>query len=124
MTKAGLDIDAEAIERSAHRLTMTVLMTPDTANFAGNVHGGTILKLLDRSELSKLQYFDRETDPKNPSMRSLNEAEKQRILINTILACQNYTQPDVQAAIKRLSEFDPSERVKQAAMEVTGKKKT
>lgn len=26
---------------------MTVLMTPDTANFAGNVHGGTILKLLD-----------------------------------------------------------------------------
>ncbi len=29
-------------------LTMTVLMTPDTANFAGNVHGGTILKLLDQ----------------------------------------------------------------------------
>jgi acyl-CoA hydrolase len=33
---------------SAHELTMTVLMTPDTANFAGNVHGGTILKLLDQ----------------------------------------------------------------------------
>ena len=30
-----------------HQLTMTVLMTPDTANFAGNVHGGSILKLLD-----------------------------------------------------------------------------
>jgi len=29
-------------------LTMTVLMTPDMANFAGNVHGGTILKLLDQ----------------------------------------------------------------------------
>jgi len=29
-------------------LTMTVLMTPDLANFAGNVHGGTILKLLDQ----------------------------------------------------------------------------
>jgi acyl-CoA hydrolase len=27
---------------------MTVLMTPDTANFAGNVHGGAILKLLDQ----------------------------------------------------------------------------
>lgn len=27
---------------------MTVLMTPDMANFAGNVHGGTILKLLDQ----------------------------------------------------------------------------
>ena len=33
---------------SAHQLTMTVLMTPDMANFAGNVHGGTILKLLDQ----------------------------------------------------------------------------
>jgi uncharacterized protein (TIGR00369 family) len=31
-----------------HELSMTVLMTPDTANFAGNVHGGTILKLLDQ----------------------------------------------------------------------------
>jgi len=31
-----------------HELTMTVLMTPDMANFAGNVHGGTILKLLDQ----------------------------------------------------------------------------
>ena len=31
----------------AHELTMTVLMTPDMANFAGNVHGGTILKYLD-----------------------------------------------------------------------------
>ncbi len=30
----------------AHQLSMTVLMTPDTANFSGNVHGGTILKLL------------------------------------------------------------------------------
>lgn len=26
---------------------MTVLMTPDTANFSGNVHGGSILKMLD-----------------------------------------------------------------------------
>lgn len=32
----------------SHQLIMTVLMTPDTANFAGNVHGGTILKLLDQ----------------------------------------------------------------------------
>lgn len=31
-----------------HQLMMTVLMTPDMANFTGNVHGGTILKLLDQ----------------------------------------------------------------------------
>ncbi|MEK8052982.1 acyl-CoA thioesterase [Ideonella sp. DXS22W] len=36
------------MELPRHQLTMTVLMTPDTANFAGNVHGGTILKLLDQ----------------------------------------------------------------------------
>jgi acyl-CoA hydrolase len=33
--------------RPTHELSMTVLMTPDMANFAGNVHGGTILKFLD-----------------------------------------------------------------------------
>ncbi len=27
---------------------MTVLMTPDMANFSGNVHGGTLLKFLDQ----------------------------------------------------------------------------
>jgi acyl-CoA hydrolase len=31
-----------------HELSMTVLMTPDMANFSGNVHGGTILKFLDQ----------------------------------------------------------------------------
>jgi acyl-CoA hydrolase len=36
------------MDMPAHQLTMTVLMTPDTANFAGHVHGGTILKLLDQ----------------------------------------------------------------------------
>lgn len=36
------------MELPAHQLSMTVLMTPDTANFSGNVHGGTILKLLDQ----------------------------------------------------------------------------
>ena len=30
-----------------HELTMTVLMTPDMANFSGKVHGGAILKKLD-----------------------------------------------------------------------------
>ena len=32
----------------AHQLSMTVLMSPDMANFSGNVHGGAILKLLDQ----------------------------------------------------------------------------
>lgn len=36
------------IEMPAHELSMTVLMTPEMANFSGNVHGGTILRLLDQ----------------------------------------------------------------------------
>jgi uncharacterized protein (TIGR00369 family) len=30
------------------QMNMTLLMTPDMANFSGNVHGGIILKLLDQ----------------------------------------------------------------------------
>ncbi|MGA8010112.1 MAG: acyl-CoA thioesterase [Thiomonas sp.] len=33
---------------ASHQLTMTLLMTPDMANFADNVHGDTLLKLLDQ----------------------------------------------------------------------------
>lgn len=32
----------------SRRLEMTVLMTPDMANFSGNVHGGVLLNWLDR----------------------------------------------------------------------------
>ncbi|MFT3734699.1 MAG: acyl-CoA thioesterase [Rhodocyclaceae bacterium] len=38
----------EADTQPSHQLTMTVLMTPDMANFSGNVHGGAVLKLLDQ----------------------------------------------------------------------------
>ncbi len=31
-----------------HQLNMTVLMTPDMANFSGKVHGGALLKQLDQ----------------------------------------------------------------------------
>ena len=35
------------MENNSTSLSMTVLMTPDKANFSGNVHGGTLLKYLD-----------------------------------------------------------------------------
>jgi acyl-CoA hydrolase len=38
-----------------HRLSMTVLMTPDMANFSGNVHGGTILKQLRQETDQRLR---------------------------------------------------------------------
>ena len=35
-------------DEDLHRLSMTILMTPDMSNFAGNVHGGLLLKYLDQ----------------------------------------------------------------------------
>lgn len=43
-----LDQERPIAQAEQAELTMSVLMTPDTANFSGNVHGGTILKLLDQ----------------------------------------------------------------------------
>src|SRR5947209_12737788 len=40
----GSDHEADRL----HRLSMTILMTPDMSNFAGNVHGGLLLKYLDQ----------------------------------------------------------------------------
>ncbi|MBM3117272.1 acyl-CoA thioesterase [Jeongeupia naejangsanensis] len=40
-----------------HQLTMTVLMTPDMANFSGNVHGGALLKLMDEAAYACASRF-------------------------------------------------------------------
>jgi len=40
------------IEQDPRRLDMTVLMTPDMANFSGKVHGGALLNLPDRVAFS------------------------------------------------------------------------
>jgi len=41
------------------QLEMTVLMTPDMANFSGKVHGGALLNLLDRVAFSCASRFSR-----------------------------------------------------------------
>ncbi|WP_197710124.1 acyl-CoA thioesterase [Micropruina glycogenica] len=46
-------------EHEPHTLTLTVLMTPETANFAGNVHGGHLLKVLDQVAYSCASRFTR-----------------------------------------------------------------
>src|SRR5439155_1488182 len=81
----------------------------------------TILMLLDRAELSKLKYFDRETDPKNPAFRPLNDQEQQRILINTMLGAQHLKVPEVQAKLRELAQSDPSPRVRAAGIEILSK---
>jgi acyl-CoA hydrolase len=45
LTSPGAPVTVDA---DRHRLSMTILMTPDMSNFAGNVHGGILLKYLDQ----------------------------------------------------------------------------
>jgi acyl-CoA hydrolase len=47
-------------DQDSRRLEMTVLMTPDMANFSGKVHGGALLNLLDRVAFSCASRFSKE----------------------------------------------------------------
>ncbi len=78
----------------------------------------TILKLLSRDELSRLDVYDRETDPKNPVFRKLSEQERERYLINTMQGARKLGSPAVDEQMRVLSETDPSARVRYAAKEI------
>ena len=91
-------------------LSLAQLNQPDVAD--------TILMLLNRDELDKLQILDRETDPQNPSFRPLNEQEKLRILINTMLGAKNLKVDAVQEKLKDLAKNDPSPRVRAAGVQI------
>jgi hypothetical protein len=80
----------------------------------------TILMLLTRSELAKLRVLDRETDPKNPKFRNLNELEQQRFLIVAMEPALHLDVPEVRAKLKEIAEKDPSPRVRAGAVEVMG----
>jgi uncharacterized protein (TIGR00369 family) len=45
MQKGSEGMSEQSVDQ--RELTMSVLMTPNMANFSGNVHGGVLLKLLD-----------------------------------------------------------------------------
>jgi HEAT repeat protein len=78
----------------------------------------TILKLLSREELSQLKYYDRESDPKSPSFRTLSDLEQQRILINTMIGAAKLDVPTVRDKLKWLRDNDPSPRVRAAGREL------
>jgi hypothetical protein len=79
-----------------------------------------IMKLLQRSELAKLKVFDRETDPKNPVFRTLNELEQERFLINTMDAAKGLEVAQVRQQLEKIRASDPSSRVRAAAVQVLG----
>jgi hypothetical protein len=100
--------DAELVWDSA--LSLSELGLPDGQD--------TVLKLLDRKELASLKYFDRESDPKNPTFRTLSEEEQQRILINAMEGVKNLKSPVVVAKLQEIAEKDPSQRVRWQGKEV------
>ena len=100
--------DVELVWSSA--LSLAQLNQKDVAD--------TILKLLDRKELSQSKVLDRETDPKNPTYHLLSDEEQQRILINTMIGAIKLDVPAVREKIVWLKDNDPSPRVRAAAEEV------
>ena len=75
---------------------------------------GEVMKLLSRAELDQAEFFDRETDPKNPRFRKLSEPEKERILINAMIGGIRLQVPGVHAQIRKVAESDTSGRVREA----------
>lgn len=79
------------MELPEHQLSMTVLMTPDTANFSGNVHGGTILKWLDQVAYAcASRYAGRYVVTLSVDQVMFKEPVFVGELLN-FLACVNYT---------------------------------
>jgi hypothetical protein len=95
-------------------LSLAELNQPDAA--------GTVMMLLSRDELAKKRYLDRETDWKHPVYRNLSEQEQERFLINTMQGARHLDVPEVQAAIRKIAETDPSVRVREAGKQILGEK--
>lgn len=96
-------------------LSLAQLNQPDAAD--------TVLGLLDRDQLAKVHYYDRESDPKNPAFRSLGDAEIQRFLINAMIGASRLEVPAVQERIRKITQTDPSLRVREAGQQVIREKR-
>jgi len=98
-----------------HQLSMTVLMTPDMANFAGNVHGGTILKLLDQVAYAcAARYAGRYVVTLSVDQVMFREAIHVGELV-TFLAAVNHTgTSSMEIGIKVLAEDIRTQQVRHA----------
>jgi acyl-CoA hydrolase len=98
-----------------HELTMTVLMTPDMANFTGNVHGGTVLKLLDQAAYAcASRYAGRYVVTLSVDQVMFREPIHVGELV-TFLASVNYTgTTSMEVGIKVLTENIQTQSVRHA----------
>ena len=77
----------------------------------------TMMKLLNRDELSKLKVYDRE-DPRVADFRTLTDLEQQRFLANAMESAAKLKDPEIQAQLRKIAESDPSMRIRAMAREV------
>jgi acyl-CoA hydrolase len=103
------------ISTHKHQLSMTVLMTPDMANFSGNVHGGTILKLLDQVAYAcAARYAGRYVVTLSVDQVMFREAIHVGELV-TFLASVNHTgTSSMEVGIKVLAEEIRTQQVRHA----------
>jgi acyl-CoA hydrolase len=103
------------MDSQKHQLSMTVLMTPDMANFAGNVHGGTILKLLDQVAYAcAARYAGRYVVTLSVDQVMFREAIHVGELV-TFLAAVNHTgTSSMEVGIKVLAEEIRTQRMRHA----------
>ncbi len=94
---------------------MTVLMTPDLANFSGKVHGGALLKLLDEVAYAcASRYAGRYTVTLSVDQVVFREPVHVGELV-TFLASVNYTgRTSMEVGIKVLTENIRERRVRHA----------
>lgn len=97
------------------KLTMTLLMTPDKANFSGKVHGGQILKMLDEVAYACASRFSgRYVVTVSVDQVSFKEAIQVGELV-TFLASINYTgRSSMEVGIRVVTESVPMSVTKHA----------
>ena len=98
-------IETSNMDTPTHELSMTVLMTPDMANFAGNVHGGTLLKFLDQVAYAcASRYAARYVVTVSVDQVMFRQPVHVGELV-TFLACVNYTgKSSMEIGIKVIAE--------------------
>lgn len=102
--------------QSDKHLSMTTLMTPDLVNFAGKVHGGAILKLLDEVAFScASRYCGHYVVTLSVDQVFFREPIHVGELV-TFLACVNFTgRTSMEIGIKVIAE-DTRRKVKRHVM--------
>ena len=96
-----------------HELSMSVLMTPDLANFSGRVHGGALLKLLDQVAYAcASRYAASYVVTVSVDQVSFREPIEVGELV-TLLAMINHTgSSSMEVGIKVMAEEIRSERIR------------